>query len=448
MSIKLEDHTELLEELGEHAADMLRASWHEAGRVFSPGGLENYLGGIKGLKHPGKGMEIVATFIQEAPVVAREVGEDAVVELAQTVMMMSSKTSGTVLEMVVATAATAANRLGDEALFRGYLQLLNVLLAQAPRGVRPMLEKLDVLFGQLTLGGLRRWATWGAHAHRTNYEEQVQYFGLASKDSLAMLQKERKGTLFVDVQRRINMYLRALWGRDFFMRPTSGDFETRQGYRPYIEDYFIHLPDAYDAVDGNAGPVDAIQLYRAAAPHAAPHVVFTRQPISAESLSPWQMALIGLVEDARVEALTLARFPGMRPLWAQLHTVQATQQATAGDWLNRLARALLDPAYEDNHPWIAQGRALLAEALPRMQTGPHDNTVSWEIGVQLAHSYRELTQGPSYQPRTDLQTAAYRDDNRYFWAFDGFDFERSIAAGYEPPQQLRKQVNLMEFEIG
>ncbi|MEZ5704541.1 MAG: hypothetical protein R3E56_03920 [Burkholderiaceae bacterium] len=52
------------------------------------------------------------------------------------------------------------------------------------------------------------------------------------------------------------------------MRPTAGDFETREGYRPFIEDYFIHL-DAYDAVEGNAGTVDATELYRAAAAHAA-----------------------------------------------------------------------------------------------------------------------------------------------------------------------------------
>ena len=160
-------------------------------------------------------------------------------------LKLASKTSGAVIELVLSTAPTAANRLGDALLFRNYLQFLNTLLAQAPRGVRPMLENLEMLFSQLTLGGLRRWALWGAHAHRTNYEEQIRYFSLQSKESLAMLQKERKGTLFVDVQRRINMYLRALWARDFFMRPTSGDFETREGYRPYIEDYFIHLPDAY-----------------------------------------------------------------------------------------------------------------------------------------------------------------------------------------------------------
>jgi hypothetical protein len=335
--------------------------------------------------------------------------------------------------------------LADAALFMQYLQFLNTLVSQSPRGLRPMLGQLDALLGQLTLGGLRRWAMWGAQAHRTAFEAQIAYFGLQSKESLAMLQQERKGTLLVDVQRRINMYLRALWGRDFFMRPTAGDFENREGLRPFIEDYFIHLPDALDAVQGNDGLVDATQLYRAACAHAAAHVVFTRQPISAESLNPWQMAMVALAEDARVEALAVARFPGMRPLWAQLHTTPATQQATAGDWMARMARAWIDPTYDDAHPWIAQGRALMAEAMPRLLAQPHDNSEAWAMGVQLAHSYRALTQGPAFVPRTDGQVAVYRDDNRYFWAFDGYDFERSVAAGYEPLQQVRKQVNLMEF---
>ncbi len=445
MSVQLQDHAEWVEQLDPASVDWLKHTWPEATKVFSARGLDNYVKGAAALRGLGRGHALVNAWIDGAPQVAKEIGEDVVGELASTALMLASKTSGAVIELVLATAPTAARRLADAELFMQYLQFLNTLVSQAPRGLRPMLGQLDALLGQLTLGGLRRWATWGAQAHRTEYEAQIAYFGLQSKESLAMLQQERKGTLLVDVQRRINMYLRALWGRDFFMRPTAGDFENREGLRPFIEDYFIHLPDALDAVQGNDGLVDATQLYRAACAHAAAHVVFTRQPISAESLNPWQMAMVALAEDARVEALAVARFPGMRPLWAQLHTTPAKQQATAGDWLARMARAWIDPTYDDDHPWINQGRALMAEAMPRLLAQPHDNSESWAMGVQLAHSYRELTQGPAFAPRTDGQAAVYRDDNRYFWAFDGYDFERSVAAGYEPPQQVRKQVNLMEF---
>ena len=230
---------------------MLHANWHDAGKVFSPRGLDNYLKGTSAFRGLGKGDSLVETWIEKAPQVAKEVGEDVVADLATASLMLASKTSGSVIELLLATAPTAANRLGDAQLFLNYLQFINTLIAQAPRGVRPMLDKLEVLFQQLTLGGLRRWALWGAHAHRTNYEEQIRYFSLESKESIAMLQKERKGTLLVDVQRRINMYLRALWARDFFMRPTSGDFETREGYKPYIEDYLLHLPDAMDDHEGD-----------------------------------------------------------------------------------------------------------------------------------------------------------------------------------------------------
>lgn len=445
MSVQLQDHAEWVEQLDPASIALLTHAWPEAAKVFSARGLDTYVKGAAALRGLGRGHALVNAWIDGAPQVAKEIGEDVVGELVTTALMLASKTSGAVIELVLATAPTAAKRLADAALFMQYLQFLNTLVAQAPRGLRPMLGQLDTLFGQLTLGGLRRWAIRGAQAHRTEYEAQIAYFGLQSKESLAMLQQERKGTLLVDVQRRINMYLRALWGRDFFMRPTAGDYENREGLKPFIEGYFIHLPDALDAVQGNNGPLDATQLYRACAAHAAAHVVFTRQPVSPESLNPWQIALVALAEDARVEALTVARFPGMRQLWAQLHSAQSTASVTAGDWLGRMARAWIDPSYSDAHPWIAQGRALMAQAWPRMLANPHDNSDAWAIGVQLAHSYHELTPGPAFAPRTDGQTAVYRDDNRYFWAFDGDDFGRAVAAGCEPPQQVRKQVKLMAF---
>lgn len=435
MSINLSDYTELLESLPPETMALLENTWHDATRVFSPRGLDNYIKGASALQGLGKGRSLVEAWIDEAPQVAKEIGEDVIGDLATTLLMLASKTSGAVIELIMSTSTTAAKRLGDADLFRNYLQFLNTLLAQAPRGVRPMLDKLDVLFGQLTLGGLRRWALWGAHAHRTNYEEQINYFSLSSKESLAVLQRERKGTLFVDIQRRINIYLRALWARDFFMRPTSGDFETRQGYRPYIENYLIHLPDAYDA----HGEIAASEVYRAAAAHAAAHLVETKYPISAESLNPLQMAVISVIEDARVEALSIKRFPGLRQIWAKLHDANPDMATTIGDYLNRLARALLDPDYQDPDEWIIGGRLLFAQAQDRLS----ENQLSWEIGVQLAHKI--MGKKIPFNPRTDVLTAPYLDDNRYFWEFEEFNFERSQTAGYEEPKQIRKYVNVMEL---
>ncbi|BAN35845.1 von Willebrand factor type A [Sulfuricella denitrificans skB26] len=439
MAINLEDYQELLDSLSPALQESLHSAWHEATKVFSARGLDNYLKGAAALKTLGKGDDLIATWIDHAPLVAKEIGEDVVPDLVQTALELASKTSGAVIELVLSTAPTAANRLGDEVLFRAYLQFLNTLLSQAPRGVRPMLENLEKLFSQLTLGGLRRWALWGAHAHRTNYPEQGNYFSLQSKESLAMLQKERKGTLFIDVQRRINMYLRALWARDFFMKPTSGDFETREGYRPYVEGYFIHLPDAYDDQSVGETKLPGLEMYRAAAAHSAAHIVYTRDPISAESLNPFQMAVISVIEDARVETLAVRKFPGLKHLWAQLHTIESGQGKSVGDYLNRLARALLDDNYQDNDPWIAQGRVLFKQAAESLDT----NQVSWDIGVQLAHEF--MAKRIAFNPRSDLLTAPYRDDNRYFWEFEEFDFEKAMSAGYEAPKQVRKHVSLMEF---
>ncbi|HBZ31126.1 MAG TPA: VWA domain-containing protein, partial [Nitrosomonas nitrosa] len=150
----------------------------------------------------------------------------------------------------------------------------------------------------------------------------------------------------------------------------------------------------------------------AAAAHAAAHLVETKSPISAENLNPLQIAVISVIEDARVEALSIRRFPGLRHIWSILHDAVPTMHTSIGDYLNRLARALLDPTYEDNDEWIVEGRSMFAQA----QSDLDNSHISWEIGVQLAHKL--MDKRIAYNPRTDVLSAPYLDDNRYFWEFE------------------------------
>ncbi|HET9122633.1 MAG TPA: nitric oxide reductase activation protein NorD [Acidiferrobacteraceae bacterium] len=445
MTIHLEEYQEILNDLPSESQEVLRGSWNEAARVFSARGLDNYIKGAIALHNLGRGEEIVVTYLQEMPEVARAIGEDVLPDVVNFLLGMASKTSGQVLALIVGTAPLAAERLGDEELFRKYLSVLSIMLAQVPRGLRPMLENLDRLLTQLTLGGLRRWVMWGAQAYKTDFEGQLKYFSLQSPDALSVLQQERKGTLFVDVQRRLNIYLRAMWGRDFFLRPTSGDYEVREGLKPYIERFVIYIADAFDDYRplGRDTPAEQIvpgaEIYRAAANHCAAHLAFTKQPLSMQMLNITQMAIIEAVEDARVEELAIRQFPNMRDLWLALQPpADYGEPKTVGDLLNRLARALLEEKSADPHPWVQEGVALF-RAEPDLTV----NQASWNIGVALAHSLAKFPL-PEYNARTDTLRAIYRDDNRTVWESEEYDEAEALEATWGP-KQVRKKVSVMEM---
>jgi nitric oxide reductase NorD protein len=445
MSIDFAEYVSCLKTEPQHEhKQALESSYHEAARLMSPRGLEHYLTGMRAMCTLNKGEDLVLTYFQEMPGVAKEIGEDIIPDIVSALMKLASHTSGTVLTLMMANMSLAATRLGDAHVMRGYLNLLHQLAGKAPRGLRPMMENMDELLSKLTLGGLRRWALWGAQAHTRDLDGQMAYFGLQTESSKAVLQKERRGTLFVDNQRKLNFYLRALWARAFFMRPTSGDYETRQGLRPFIENFQIHLPDAFDSYRGISG----LELYRAAAAHCAAHMVYTRDPISAEQLSPAQMKFIELFEDARVEGLAIRDFPGLKKLWLQSFTAPLTPSDEYKDLhpmmdlMMRTAHALLDEHYRDELTAIND---VAADFRQQLASRAEDNQISWDAGVNL---YNRLVQSVPLPNLRILESwpLPYRDDNRYIWAFSENMFEAQ-GMDYLPAsqKQVRKYVSAIEM---
>ena len=424
--------------------EALESSYHEAARVMSPRGLQNYLEGMRAMCTMGRGQDLVLTYVQEMPGVAKEVGEDVIPNIAEAMMKLASHTSGSVITMILGNMHLVAQRLGDAELVRGYLKLMHQLAGKAPRGMRPMMEVIDELLSKLTLGGLRRWAMWGAQAHQRDLDGQMAYFGLKTESSRSVLQKERRGTLFVDNQRRLNFYLRALWARAFLMRPTSGDYETRTGLNPFIEDFQIHVPDAFDAFHGISG----IEIYRAAVAHCAAHMVYTREPISAEQLSQAQMRCIELFEDARVEYLAYSEFPGLRKLWLSFFTIEPAK-GDAGrevhevmDLMMRTTRAIMDPDYRDALEAIQQAADDFRAGLEK---DPHSPRLAWLAGVDFYNRLTAIARIPSVRIMSEWPIP-YRDDNRFFWAFSENMFVEQ-GADYIPAtqRQVRRHVSAVEM---
>ncbi|MDA0875975.1 MAG: VWA domain-containing protein [Proteobacteria bacterium] len=420
----------------------LEEQWANLPRVFSSRGIDNYLKGCTALDQLGRSEELPLAFAACMPEVARAIGEDVLPDIVNFLLSMASKTSGQVLAAIVHAAPIVARRLGDPELFRQFLQVLANMLAQVPRGVRPMLEQLDTLLSQLTLGGLRRWALWGAQAYKNDLEGQVLYFSLQSEDARAMLQAERKGTLFVDVQRRLLIYLRAIWGRDFFLRPTSGDYEHREGLKPYIDRFVIHIPDAFDdwSDAGEKKTVSGLDVYRAVVNHCAAHLQFGREPLTDEGLTPLQRHLVECIEDARIEYLAGQAFPNMRDSWAVFHDEPLGESSPLriADLLRRLALRLTNPKGRDSHEWVEYA-AHCFFSHPDLTQGLASVSIALAIDAKLGQL--EL---PSFDSRLDSFTLFYRDDNRVIWQPDSQDEQDALALTWQQ-KQVRKKVSIMEM---
>ena len=436
MTLDLEDYRACFAKAPEDF-DTVEASFHEAARVMSAQGLSDLMEGARGLCNLGRGHDLVLAFLENMPAVAKECGEDVIRDCVAAAMKLSSMTSGEVIALLFASLPTAARRLGDPELLRGYLQLIHQLSAKASRGLRPMLGVSDELLSKLTLSGLRRWANFGADAYRRDLPNLTKYFALESADSRKMLQQERRGTLFIDTQRKLNFYLRALWGRDFFLRPTAADYE---GFRPYIDAHVLHLPDAVDDIAGIKGH----DLYRAMTAHLAAHIAYSRAAISAEQLSQAQMFFIGLVEDARVEHCAAEEFPGLRKLWGSLLSLRHAEKPEHPSMvlLEAFAHLLNDPTVSTGHDQLdALGAKFHAEVAAR----PMDNQLSWHLGMELFHVFAATRDVPSLRILNAIRIP-YRDDNRFVWEFEEFNWDEH-GAEYIPAsqRQVRKYVSAIEL---
>ena len=436
MSIELNDYREVLEKAAPELKDTLDATFHEAARNMSANALHDYLEGAKGLAELGRGGNLVATFLEDMPAVAKECGDDIIRDCISAAMKLSSMTSGEVIALLFASLPTVARRLGDPELVRGYLKLIHQLAAKSSRGLRPMLGIMDELLSKLTLSGLKRWALYGAQAYARDLQGQIAYFGLQTEDAKAMLQKERRGTLFIDNQRKMNFYLRALWGRDFFLRPSAADHE---GFKPYLEGRVIHLPDAVDGINEVAGH----ELYRAMVVHQGAHLMYTHEPLSAEQLSPAQMFFIGFMEDARVEYCAVQNFPGLKKLWGALLGIEypnAPQHPTV-KLLERLALMLLDSRVRTDDEGL---NALADEFHTNIEANKSEPMFSWHKGLELFNLLSGRKEVPSLRILESLRIP-YRDDNRLLWDFDEFAWQDGAEYIAASQRQVRKHVSAIEM---
>ncbi|MDT8403097.1 nitric oxide reductase activation protein NorD [Sulfuriflexus sp.] len=394
--------------------------------VLSTNGIKAYLEGASLICMIGRGFEPVLVYLEEMPGIAQRLGEATLSMVSKTVWDMSRTPNGKAIPPFLNTLAEAARRLGSEEQLQHYVEILQDMMERTTGsvhgfhtsipspGLPDLLNQMPYLLSELSLEGIRNWIDYGISNYSSNPERQKDYFCLQSADSKAILSRERHGTLFIDHERKLDLYLQALWAQKSSLLPYSNAFDQLRKPIPYYDKLGIRVPDVFDDKDGVTG----IDRYRAVLAHIASHQRWTTA-IVADNFSPFQRIAIETLEDSRVEYLAMRDYPGLRKILLSLHPAPAedacdpTEESCIRHRLAMLSYGILNPQHGYKNSDLLDCIAAFNDLMQQVETQTKDI-------VQLAISYIARTRLQSDQsPRMHFKDTEidYRDDNRHMWVF-------------------------------
>ena len=435
-------------------ADCMR----EAQATLSSDGVSAYVEYARFLGKMGRGAEPILIFLEEWPRVAKILGEGALPAIAECIRRMYKSPNGKAITPFLQSLPSVARRLPTQQQIQEYLTLVLDFMERttgsihgihqtfASPGLPELFKQIPVLLGQLSLAGLKKWVDYGARYYNDHPERQIDYFKLQSADSRAVLQRERHGTLLVDNERKLDMYLRGLWQDEDLLIPYSSAFDELRQPIPYYDKLGIRLPDVYDDAHG----IHGIDRYRAVLAHIVGHRRWT-MAIFADNMSPFQRMAAEFFEDSRVEYLAMREYPGLRHIFKALHPVPAEdacdpeKESGVRHRLTMLSRAILDP----QHPYL---NPHIIEYAQRFRDLMQQSDMSTQDMADLAVSFVAKTRRQSDQlAKTHFKDTVvdYRDDNRQMWKFieegdeeEAYDEPRKIEPGEElkglPPRHYHE----------
>ena len=402
----------------------------EALRALSPAGLDASLEHARWLGKLGRGVEPLLSFLEIWPTVALQAGEATLAPLAQATQALQKSPNGPAIVALHQSLGAVARRLRSPELMAQYLALVVDLMqrtsisihgrhaTEPSPGLPTFLQQAPLLVGLVPLRGLRSWVMEGIRLHGNHPQRQIYFLGLATPDSRALLQRHRHGTLLVDVQRRLQLTLRGLWGEDLPLVPypvrPADEHDSQSVTMPYLQADGLRLPEVLDDRPG----ASATQRYRVMLAHLAGHRRWSRAQV-ADNLSPLQRLAVECFEDARVDHLLLRRLPGLAPVLMALHPTpdedacDPVRESCLRHRLACLSRALLDAQHGYSDSTLLEFVARFHEQL----RGSESSTAAVaRLALEWATRTRRQSDQQAQVRFADTQVD-WRDDNRHLWIF-------------------------------
>lgn len=298
--------------------------------------------------------------------------------------------------------------LPDAASLEATIALCEEMALHASGQAQCLIAQLPYLLGQIDLSGLRRWVSTGVRLYPNDGSRLNAYFELKDPMAARSLRAEMQGTSFGSAGTSLQYFLAGFGLNEMEVKPRKQQTLEALPARPVISDRIVLLPEQYLALEG----AEEGDIYMAATAHAIAHLRHSALHQPANKRKPLLLAVLALIEDARVERLMGQQYPGLYALWGRFHTATGTtNDLTVASLTARLARAIHEPSYEDPNHWVNKGRELFEQCAGRL----HDLDAFTEIGSILANDLGQMR--VRFVPELYRPEPAYRDDNTVLWDF-------------------------------
>ncbi|MCB1486596.1 MAG: VWA domain-containing protein [Bauldia sp.] len=364
-----------------------------------------WLRAVAKLRDAGYGQSVVGTYELHGPRIALLVGPEPAIEMADLVSTLAIRSGRRAAECLSVAGEGVARRFADADAFRRWLAIVTRFVGLAPESAASVLDRMDSLLVRLSLGSLESWLLAGIRGAGNEVERRREFFLIGHPEAERLLRREAGEVIFADMDRRMKAYVDALFGVRVPIREPAAGAPEASRRRTSFSEGLIRMPPTYPGFRGD----QAETVFRAALAHIGAHYRHSGGRFPIGKLKPMQVALVSLIEDARVEYLAMRDFPGLARLWKPFHVAEAAGGLVAQTLFARLSRALIDPDFDDGDTWVRKGRAMFVERLGRID----DPAISREIGNILGNDLGQMR--IQFNAKTYVVEPAYRDDNLGLW---------------------------------
>jgi len=423
---------ELLDKYQQHfkckfpqAIEAFSENLNVADALLSETQVIRYLQGANFLCSIGQGVEPVLVFLREIPSVIALLGTDSIKAITDYGYKLARSPNKTALVKFLSTLNPICQHLKNTENLERYFAVLDEFIDRTQTvihghnslyessGLVPLLENMSKLMAKLDLTGISNFVDYGARNYRDAPDQQIEYFSLSSHDAKSIINRERKGTTFKQIEHQLIMAKDCLWDCDLPIIPFSTDLDQIRIPQPYLDDEVIAVPDVFEDENGVSG----LNRYRVMLAHLMSHYRWSKN-LMADNYAPQMQLMVSVFEDSRVDVLAMRLYPGLKKYYLALHpypqkgACDGQKVSTLRYRAARLSRTLIDPEFDPEDDLMHEMR----EEFNKLLAGGKQSSTQEMSKLGTKYFIRSRQDSDSLPSMFfDDTEVSYRDDNRCFW---------------------------------